>query len=103
MPDTMLYMTVHLYGRNGIPGEFREYEKKALDIFKRHGGEVMVAFTPAAPPGTGAPDEIQVLRIRDRIAFDRFMGDPERVGMADERNSVIRRTDVFLSGEVVTY
>ena len=35
----MLYVTVHLYGKNRIRGEFREYESKALSIFRKHGGE----------------------------------------------------------------
>jgi len=100
----MLYLTVHLYGRNGIPGEFREYERKALDIFKRHGGAVVVAYKPAPGSRTGdVPDEIQVLRIKDKTALDGFMGDPDRVGMAAERESVLRRTEVFLSGEIVEY
>ena len=100
----MLYITVHLYGRNGIPGEFREYEKKALDIFKRHGGEVVVAYTPARGSGSGdVPDEIQILRIRDKAALEGFMGYPDRAGMAAERESVLRRTEVFLSGEMVEY
>jgi uncharacterized protein (DUF1330 family) len=100
----MLYITVHLYGRNGNPGEFREYEKKALDIFRRHGGEVVVAYTPAPGSGTGdVPDEIQVLRIKDKNALDGFMGDPDRVGMAAERESVLRRTEVFLSDRIVQY
>lgn len=100
----MLYITVHLYGKNGIRGEFREYEKKALDIFKKHGGEVVAAYAPV--PGSGVedmPDEIQVLRIGKKAAFDRFMIDPDRVSMAAERNSVIRRTEVFLSSEIVEY
>ena len=38
----MLYITVHLYGKTGIAGEFKDYETKALNIFRRHGGEVCI-------------------------------------------------------------
>jgi hypothetical protein len=109
----MFYVTVKLYGRNGIRGEFFAYEQRALDIFRRHGGEVVAAYAPLREPSgkTGMtdksqsdyPDEIQILRIADRSAFDRFMLDPERLGMAAERDAVIRRTDVYLSGEIIGY
>ena len=103
----MFYATVKLYGRNGVRGEFLSYERKALDIFKRHGGEVVAAYVPLPDPGRKGqadfPDEIQILRIADRPAFDRFMQDPERLGMAAERDAVIRKTEVYLSGEIIGY
>lgn len=102
----MLYATVKLYGKNGIRGEFLAYEQKALDIFRRHGGEVVVAYAPEPAPNIGhadSPDEIQILRIADRQAFDRFMQDPERLGLAAEREAVIRKTEVYLSAEIIGY
>lgn len=100
----MLYMTVKLYGRKGIRGEFKAYETKALAVFRRHGGEVMVAYAPVPDPTQAEwPDEIQVLRIAGLSEFERFMKDPERVAMAGEREAVIRKTEVFLSEEVIHY
>ena len=104
----MIYMTVHLFGFEGQSGGLRIYEKKALDIFKRYGGEVIVAYVPVEMGGgremaAETPDEIQVLRISDRAAFDAFMKDPERAGMAAERARVIRKTEVFLSGDILSY
>ena len=100
----MLYLTVKLFGRNAVPGEFREYEGKALAIFRKHGGEIVVAYVPAAESVPGeTPDEIQILKIDSRARFDAFMGDPERVAMAGERDGVIRKTEVYLSGEIVEY
>ena len=100
----MLYVTVKLYGRNGVRGEFFAYERKALDIFKRHGGEVVAAYVPAPDPSQADfPDEIQILRIADHSAFDGFMRDPERLGMAGERDAVIRKTEVYLSAEIIGY
>lgn len=100
----MLYITVHLFGKQGIRGEFKAYEQKALDLFKKHGGEVVVAYVPTAEKTPGEwPDEIQILRIADRTKFDAFMRDPDRLKMADERDQVIRKTEVFLSDEIVAY
>lgn len=100
----MLYLTVKLYGRKGIPGEFKDYESKALAVFRKHGGEVIVAYAPVPDPSRAEwPDEIQVLRIAGAEEFERFMGDPERTALAAEREAVIRKTEVFLSREVIRY
>lgn len=100
----MFYLTVHLFGRHGVPGEFQAYEEKALAIFRRHGGEVVAAFAPLPDANRKeSPDEIQILRIADREAFDAFMRDPARVAMAGERDAVIRKTEVFLSGNLISY
>src|SRR5690348_17307412 len=100
----MLYVNVHLFGRKGVRGGFLAYETKALDVFRKHGGEVVVAYAPIpAADGAETPDEIQVLRIADRKAFDAFMQDPARAAMAAERDAVIRKTEVFLSGTIIPY
>lgn len=100
----MLYITVHLYGKTGVPGEFKAYEAKALGIFKKHGGEVWVAYAPSALKGqVDIPDEIQILKISSQSAFDGFMRDPDRTALAEERESVISRTEVFISKEIIHY
>ncbi len=100
----MLYLTVHLYGRQGIAGEFRAYETQALRLFRRHGGEVLAAYVPLrAPEATAGPDEIQVLRIADQASLDAFMHDPERAALAAERERVISRTVIFQSAALVDY
>jgi uncharacterized protein (DUF1330 family) len=100
----MLYITVHLYGRTGTPGEFKEYESKALGIFKKHGGEVLVAYAPSRlKDQVDCPDEIQILKIPSQSDFDKFMNDPDRIAMAQEREMVIRKTEVFLSQKIIQY
>jgi uncharacterized protein (DUF1330 family) len=100
----MLYVTVKLYGRNGIRGEFREYEAKALAVFRKHGGEVVVAYAPTIESGQiDVPDEIQILRISDREAFQKFMDDSERIKMSEERNRVIRKTEAYISDVIINY
>ena len=100
----MLYITVHLFGRTGTRGEFREYEAKALNLFRKHGGEIVVAYAPAFDKGQlERPDEIQILKIADRSRFENFLNDPDRTEMADERNAVIKRTEVYISDEIICY
>ena len=100
----MLYITVKLYGKNGILGEFREYETRALRIFRQHAGEVLVAYVPGREPGNAdIPDEIQILRIENRARLDEFMQDPERIKMSAERERVIRKTELYISEEIVSY
>lgn len=100
----MFYLTVKLYGKKRIRGEFRAYEKKALDIFRRHGGEVVAAYVPEPDKGQADyPDEIQILRIADRNAFEEFMKDPERLALSGERDAVIRKTEVYPSAEIIAY
>ncbi|MBD2579436.1 hypothetical protein [Oscillatoria sp. FACHB-1406] len=89
---------------NGIRGEFKDYEKKALALFKKHGGEVLVAYAPEKEnTKLEYPDEIQILRIENRTKFEEFMKDQERLKMAGERTSVIRKTEVYLSEEIIDY
>ncbi|MBW8889706.1 MAG: DUF1330 domain-containing protein [Fibrobacteres bacterium] len=100
----MLYVTVKLFGRTGKRCEFRDYEAKALDIFRKHGGEIMVAYSPAFDKNqVDRPDEIQVLKIPDRSAFEEFLNDPERIKMAGERDGVIRKTEIYISEEIISY
>ena len=57
----------------------RTYEKKALEIFREHGGEVVAAFKPE--PATDGM----------------LMPDPKRLAPAGERKRVIKKTAVFVS------
>jgi len=100
----MLYITVKLYGKNGIQGEFKEYESKALKLFRQYGGEVLVAYVPIRDSDDkDIPDEIQILKIENQTKFDLFMHDPQRVKMSAERESVIKRTEVYISKEIIEY
>jgi len=100
----MLYLTVKLYGKNGIEGEFRDYESKALKLFRRHGGEVVVAYAPIRTPGTeNTPDEIQILRIENQAMFEKFMQDPERLTLAAERDRVLAKTEIYISEKIINY
>ncbi len=100
----MLFITAHIYGKNKIRGEFKSYEVKTLNIFKKYGGEIIAAYVPLLNKnGLEVPDEIHVLKISDQNAFDKFLNDPERLALSQERDLVIARTEVFISQEIVEY
>lgn len=100
----MLYVTVLLYGKQGIKGEFHTYETKALNIFKKYGGEVIAAYAPIKDGSKEEmPDEVQILKIANSLELEKFIHDPDRAKMADERNQVIRKTEMYLSDEIIEY
>src|SRR4051812_25809702 len=100
----MLYLTVKLFGRTGIRGEFKEYETKALALFRKYGGEVVVAYAPTLDENqVEIPDEIQILKIPGRTELENFLQDPERLNMSGERDKVIRKTEVYISDEIIAY
>jgi len=99
-----LYITVKIFGRTGRRGEFRDYETKALNLFRKHGGEIVIAYAPSKDGGqVDPPDEIQILKIADRSGFESFLNDPERIKMSGERDAVIKRTEVYISDEIIRY
>ncbi len=100
----MLYITVKIFGRTGRRGEFRGYETKALNLFRKHGGEIVIAYAPAIDGSQAEPpDEIQILKIADRSGFESFLNDPERIKMSGERDAVIRKIEVYISEEIIHY
>ena len=100
----LFYVVAQLYAYPGKEAEFREYEMQALRIVRKHGGELVCAFTPECMDANAeTPTEIHVLRFVDRDAFDTFMSDPEHAAIADWRATVIRKTVIVVSGEIVDY
>lgn len=100
----MLYILTKLYVRPGSLEDFREYERRALGIFRRHGGELIVAFSPEpGPEGADGPDEIHVLSIANRSRFEDFLADPDRLALAARRDAVLRASETIVSREPIRY
>jgi uncharacterized protein (DUF1330 family) len=100
----MLYVLAKLYVRPGAHAEFRTYERKALELFRRHGGQLVAAFSPEpGPEGVDWPDEIHVLNITDRTHFEDFLADPDRQALAGERDAVLRHSETFISRTIIPY
>jgi uncharacterized protein (DUF1330 family) len=100
----MLTLIAHIHGRPGCASALHAYETKALALFTRHGGEILSAFRPAADAeGREVPDEIHVLRIASREAFQAFLKDPDRLSLEAERESAILSVRVYFSEEEIAY
>ncbi|MBO0899950.1 hypothetical protein J1G42_09890 [Cellulomonas sp. zg-ZUI222] len=79
-----------------VPGQeagLHRYEDAVLVLVADHGGTVLQRAV--GDGGDGQPHEVQILRFPDATALDGYVADPRRVRMADERDRVVARTDVF--------
>ena len=64
-----------------------------LALVPEHGGTVLQrARTDGAD---GRAHEIQLFSFEDQAALSAYMNDPRRLALADERDRVIARTEVF--------
>jgi hypothetical protein len=89
-----LTLVVALFVHPGRKAEFDEFEGRAADIMRRHGGciERRIAIAAADPT---EPDEVHVVTFPDQNALDRYQQDPELVALAHVRARTIRRTIVW--------
>lgn len=100
----MLYVVVHLTIVPGQEAAFRQYETAALQCWLHHGGQLVCAFKPqpqASP--TPTPDEIHVLQIASREAFENFRNAPELKALADLRAAAVQSTRVYIAQEMLSY
>lgn len=84
--------------------QFDDYEQMALAILRRHGGELLAAFTPECSPiDDSSPDEIHVIRFAERAQFEAFCADTALQALSKLRTRCIRKTTLYLSDTVLTY
>jgi hypothetical protein len=82
-----------LWAREGERTGLSEYEDRVLALVAEHRGEVVQR---AIGDGVGdGPDEVQLYRFLDDAALQGYLADPRRVALADERDRVIARTELF--------
>ena len=100
----MYYLIVHLTIVPGMLRQFRDYERSALAILRRHGGELVTAFTPErSPVDDSQPDEIHVIRLADRAGFEAFRADSAHQALSELRAQCVRNTTLYFSETTVTY
>jgi hypothetical protein len=95
-------LIVHLFIQPGQRDAFRAYEGRALQIARRHGGELVTAFRPVGSEAD-TPDEIHHLRFPSEVEFENFVSDPEREELAELRKQAIRNQRVFRAEHEVSY
>ncbi len=69
------------------------YEDAVLALLVDHGGVVLQRAR--SDGANGNPHEVQLLRFVNQESVDSYLGDPRRTALADERDRVVARTDVF--------
>lgn len=83
------------------PGQctaFEAYERKAVQIMRRHGGALCrsVRASDASGSSTDAPFEVHLLEFPSLEAFESCRSDPELLALNAERTKAISRTEIFL-------
>ena len=90
--------TVYLVLISVHPGQLetlREYERRAVPVMRRHGGDLQRVLRPADPGGEG-PDEVHLLTFDAPDGLARFRADPELERYRPLREAAVR-TVTFLS------
>ena len=88
-----LTLCVLLWARPGAEDGLIAYEDRVLGIVPEHGGRVLQR---ARGSGTaGQPLEVQLLEFPSAHALDAYMTDDRRQSLADQRDTVIAKTEVI--------
>jgi uncharacterized protein (DUF1330 family) len=88
-----LVLCVLLWAHDGKHDELTAYEDVVLEFVGEHGGEVMQRIRIVAP--SDGPNEVQVIRFGSRSDLDQYMADDRRLGLAAQREAVVRRTEAM--------
>lgn len=69
------------------------YEDRVLALLAGHGGEVLTRLR--GDGAAGHPHEVQTYRFASQASLDAYLDDPGRLALADERDRVVARTELF--------
>lgn len=82
-----------LWAHEGQSAGLSAYEERVLALVPEHGGTVLQrAISDGAH---GRPNEVQLYRFESGAALDGYVSDPRRLALAEERDRVVARTEVF--------
>lgn len=110
MPDSRsLTLCCLLWARPGLVAEMSAYEDAVISLLADHGAEIL--HRAFGDGNDQHPHEVQLYTFPSQASLDAFLADPRRLELADERDRVIARTELFpvtlahehpagLSGEV---
>ena len=98
-----LHVVVHLHAGGGGVAALRAWERCAVEIMRRHGARLRIAFEPEPAPGRNGPDEIHVIEFPDRRALEAYRADPAMAALADGRAEAVARSELFVSRALVDY
>ncbi|WP_406245317.1 class I SAM-dependent methyltransferase [Microbacterium sp. M] len=82
-----------LWARPGLVADMNAYEDAVIALLPNHGATlVQRAYGDG---GADHPHEVQLYSFPDQAALDGYLADPRRRELADERDRVIARTELF--------
>lgn len=82
-----------LWAHPGAEDALIAYEDRVLALLPEHGIDLVIRAI--GDGGDGRPIETQVYRVPTQAALDAYVADPRRTALADERDRVIARTELF--------
>lgn len=93
MPTTERTLCCLLWAHAGLEEALVAYEDQVLPMLADHGIELLERVR--SDGADGHPLEVQLYRVPSRAALDGYIADPRRLALADERERVIARTELF--------
>lgn len=88
-----LELCCFLWARPGQEAALTAYEDRVLKLLPEHGGTVVQRAV--SDGGEGRPHEVQLYRFAGQAGLDSYVADPRRTALAEERDRVVARTEVF--------
>lgn len=82
-----------LWAREGEAAGLGAYEDRVLALIPEHGGQVLQRVQRTS--GEAAPNEVQIYRFPSQSSLDSYLADPRRLELAEERDRVVSRTELF--------
>ena len=99
----MIQILVLIYvGERGLDG-VQQYESQVIPILREYGGTLMTVFNPQQSSEVSRPDEVHLLEFPTECALNAYRTDPRVAALAEERNSVISKTELYISEKIVSY
>jgi hypothetical protein len=91
-PDPLV-LCCFLWATPGEEAGLQGYEDAVLALLGEHRGVILQRVRSTGE--AAGPREVQLFRFEDRDGLDGYLDDPRRLAMADVRDRVIARTELF--------
>lgn len=85
-------LCVLLWERPGRADELVAYEDRVLTLLAAHGGRLLQRARRVG--ARDEPLEVHLLQFPTEEALDRYLADPERAALSDDRDRAIERTEL---------